>query len=203
MSDDALLRKIAALMAKANGTDNEHESDAFMTKAKEMMDKYGIKAEDLTTDKINHALADFTIAADLIWQNRLVFATARYFGAIALETRNYKVVTYKIVGRDSVRATVSVMFPYLLKEVRRQAADLINGASLGSNVRSIGIALAERLNEEAPEEDAAIRKYIDEGFQTHKVKQNRTKINAGAREAAKKINLSKQVNTATKVKRIA
>lgn len=200
---EAIIKKIAALIAKANGTDNEHKMEAFEAKAKELMAKYDISESDLDTDKIAHKDADFIISADLIWQNRLVWAVARYFNTIAIQRRKYRDVHFTIVGRDGDRATVSVMFPYLLKEVRRVAADIVNGMSHSSNIRSVGMALAERLNEEAPEESADLRKYIDDGMQTVKVKQNGGKINAGARDAAKKINMSRQVNGAKKVKAIA
>lgn len=200
---EAIIKKIAALIAKANGTDNEHEMEMFEAKAKELMAKYDISESDLDTDKIAHKDADFVISADLIWQNRLVWAVARYFNTIAVQRRQFRDVHFIIVGRDGDRATVSVMFPYLLKEVRRVAAEVVNGMSHSSNIRSVGIALAERLNEEAPAESEDLRKYIDDGMQTTKTKQTKTTINAGARAAANKINMSRQVNGAKKVKALA
>lgn len=200
---DAIIKKIAALIAKANGTDNEHETEAFEAKARELMAKYNISESDLDTDKIAHKDADFIISADLIWQNRLVWAVARYFNTIAVQRREYRKVYFTIVGRDGDRATVSVMFPYLLKEVRRVAADIINGKSHSSNTRDVGLALAERLNEEAPAESEDLRKYIDDGMQTRRVKVSGGKVSGAARDAAKKINMSRQVNAGKKVKALA
>lgn len=52
MSDEAdLMRKIQGLLAKAEGTDNEHESDAFFAKAHELMVKYAIDEERIRASK--------------------------------------------------------------------------------------------------------------------------------------------------------
>lgn len=200
---DSIIKKIAALIAKANGTDNEHETDAFETKARELMAKYGISESDLDTDKIAHKDADFIISADLIWQNRLVWAVARYFNTVAVQRREYRKVYFILVGRDGDRATASMMFPYLLKEVRRVAAEIINGKSHSSNTRDVGLALAARLSEEAPEESEDLRKYIDDGMQTHKINHSSVKVSGAAMAAAKKINMSRQVNAGKKVKALA
>jgi len=46
MADEQdLMRKISGLLAKAEGTDSEHESDAFYAKAHELMVKYAIDEE--------------------------------------------------------------------------------------------------------------------------------------------------------------
>lgn len=42
MADQDIIRKIEALLAKANGTDNENEAQAFFSKASELMLKYSI-----------------------------------------------------------------------------------------------------------------------------------------------------------------
>ena len=47
MSNDSLKDKIAALLAKAERTDNEHERDAFNAKAEQLMLKYGIEQAEL------------------------------------------------------------------------------------------------------------------------------------------------------------
>lgn len=44
-----VLRKVQALIAKADGTDNEHEADAFRTKADALMFKYRIEESTLPT----------------------------------------------------------------------------------------------------------------------------------------------------------
>jgi hypothetical protein len=203
MSNDAMIRKIAAILAKANGTDNEHEAEAFHEAAKKLMEKHGLKEDDLDTDKLGHANADFTISADLIWKSQLVWATAKYFGCQAVRDRQYKVVYFNLVGREGARATVSVMFPYILSEVRKKANDMIqiNGKSLSSNTRDLGLALAARLFAEAEESEDALTKYMDEKLEVEFSKSNLNYTGLAQRMAAS-ISLHKQTGN-TKVKTLA
>lgn len=44
---DDIVRKIAGLMAKANGTENEHEAAAFAAKAQEMLARHNLSEMDV------------------------------------------------------------------------------------------------------------------------------------------------------------
>lgn len=52
MTENDIIRKISGLLAKAEGTDNEHEAAAFFEKAQELMIKHAIEEAQVRADKI-------------------------------------------------------------------------------------------------------------------------------------------------------
>lgn len=53
--------RIANLLAKAEGTDNAHEAEAYMAKAEELMLKFGIERANLEARKPGHVQAEIVI----------------------------------------------------------------------------------------------------------------------------------------------
>lgn len=74
---DGLLAKVRALLAKAEGTDNDHEAEAYNAKARDLIARYGIEAAMLAatspdTDKISDLVIRIgrpyaRDKADLLW----------------------------------------------------------------------------------------------------------------------------------------
>lgn len=90
MSSDKIKRKIELLLAKAEGTDNEHERDAFTAQAERLMLKWGIESADLE--------ARGEIKPEEIVEERLVFngiwskSMPAFIHSIALGMGNVRVL---------------------------------------------------------------------------------------------------------------
>ena len=69
MSDERVLDKIGKLLAQAEGTDNEHEADAFVTRAQELATTYAV---DLELARARQAARRLTTADEAFEQRKLV-----------------------------------------------------------------------------------------------------------------------------------
>ena len=128
MSTTPLEDKIAALLRKAECTDNEHEASAFFAKAEELMIKYGIenvttaeaKAEAVETQKVT------VFDPHYVRQVDLAARVARGFNCKVFYSRSFQDAKGKYRNR-SVSATVTfVGFPSDL----RRAIDLFTALNL-------------------------------------------------------------------------
>lgn len=166
---EKMISKIKALLAKAQGTDNEAEAAAFFAKAYELMETHQLDASDLDRDDpLGHErLFESKTGSAGDWDFRLMFAVARYYGCKANRTyygyhRGYHMT---LVGRVSARVTAVEMHKYLVTVVRRlgreRAAEM--GLKPDAAARRIGVALHERLsilwsrNQKAPKTEAAAK----------------------------------------------
>lgn len=128
-------RKIANLIAKAESTLNEHESDAFMQKAKELLDKYNLERNQLDPseweDPVMHVDDGMFYYQANLWQGKLFAALSAYYGCSTL-TQKIGRNKYRrtIVGRESAVTTAMLMYPKVKKQVQQQAKILLdNGFS--------------------------------------------------------------------------
>jgi len=203
MTNENLIRKIAAILAKANGTDNEHEADTFFAKAKEMMEAHGLTESDLETDKLDSYKGEFSVSAEKAWMKGLVNAIARYFECNPVWHREWKTLAFQLVGRDSNRITAEMMFPYIMGEVRKQAAWLAmeTGKSVGSAERAVGLALKVRLDSMSPPRPQEVQDFMDGKMNVVTTTKN-FKFDGKAKAAAEKISVNRQA-TREKVKAIA
>lgn len=147
---DSIKRKIAALIAKAEGTDNLNEAMAFMAKANELLERYQLERHELHFgDPLGHEASD--VSSSDAWIFKVVSASARYWGArVIWELQTTKIrKPYRVFGPESARVTFNVMRDYLLAQVRLQgriyASEHHVTASVGS--RNVGFAFAVRLNQ--------------------------------------------------------
>lgn len=167
---DAIKRKIAALLAKAEGTDNEFEAEAFMSKVNELLEKYQIQMHELnTSDPMGHQDGETNVYAAIAWAKMMLGLAARYFGARIvwtgkeaewyydkkgnLKSRKKKGVghnhhPYTIFGPQSARMTAELMFPYLISQVRRQGKSYarVHGIPDAIGAREVGNAFCIRLS---------------------------------------------------------
>lgn len=153
MSDKSIATKIKALLAKAAGTDNEAEAEAFFAKARELMERYQIDADAFEDDAMGQqstAQRKGNVAPD--WDFRLVRGCALYFGCEAIRSWNYQEKGWcmKLVGRESARVTTIEMHKYLVAVVRKLGRahwhEMPGVKNADGAARRIGTMLNERLN---------------------------------------------------------
>ena len=119
--------KIQALIAKAEGTDNEHESAIFMAKAIDLMQKHQIELHDLNVDDKIHVTIGMTATRSApSWKRKILSALAQYYGCqTVLDSHYIKTKTGKrvpgysleLVGPESARVTTELMFPFVIKQI--------------------------------------------------------------------------------------
>lgn len=168
MSDQSKIKaKIAALLAKAKGTDNEHEADTFLAKAMEMLDQHQLSMADLDDqeDPVKwYAGLDCT-KWTASWQVDLYSAIARLYGCRSVKVHKIKGFMLELVGRESATVTTELMFPWIKEQVNAKgrelfkaggAPDAANGARLVGNalVRRIWTLIREQEKDDGPKTEA-------------------------------------------------
>lgn len=225
MSDQSKIKaKIAALLAKAKGTDNEHEADTFLAKAMEMLDQHQLSMADLDDqeDPVKwYAGLDCT-KWTASWQVDLYSAIARLYGCRSIKCHQYKGFKLELVGRESATVTTELMFPWIKEQVNEKGRQLYkaggapnaaNGARLVGNalVRRIWTLIREQEAQDTPK-TAAIAKnalvtqdrvlaVMQEHYgDLNKGRATRTKSSGAARELAGGIGLHRQAGGSSTLK---
>lgn len=210
--------RIAALLAKAKGTDNEHEAAAFIAKAEEMLEQYQIDLSELgdESDKVRHHAgldADGKWVAS--WHRSLYRQLGQYYGCQSIKVHTQRGYRQELVGRESAIVTTDLMFVFIKGECNRLGRQMkldgsaptdANGARLVGNALALRIAKLIREREErdalAPTTDAAknalvvkdqviaLYEQLFPSVQTSKG--HKIKTNADARELAEGIGLHRQ-----------
>ena len=144
-----LITKLLAMANDAATTDEE--SDAFLKKVDELMQLHQIALHELggENDPMGREMdEEFKVYVSMPWVRQLIPATCRYYGGeVIWAGKDGSVIKFWVAGRESVRATVFAMLPYLVSQVRRQARDMHKdtGETKSKCERSIGVLLANRL----------------------------------------------------------
>jgi len=131
---DDIVRKIAGLMAKANGTENEHEAAIFAAKAQEMLAKHNLSEMDV-----------------LLLQS---------YGDINARGRWIRRKKFLLIGKPHNAAVAASMFTYLEKTTLRLAREWMRAhdgerAEQLDFERGCGLRLAQRLRYMTQEQRAA------------------------------------------------
>lgn len=215
--------KIQAIIAKAQSTTHEGEAETLMAKAIELMERHQIDAHDLGEDDPQGKLNGWQgTPSSPSWQRKLMSALARYYGARSIMQKRGKEMTLVIVGPESARVTVEVMYPFIVKQVRALGRELAKaeGTNAEATIRRVANALTIRVIEltleqrSRPAHTKAGRNaltivgtdtdaYFAQQF-PHAVAGRRSSISTGndsTRDAANKVSLNKQTNGST-VKRL-
>lgn len=141
--------QITALLAKAEGTDNEFEAATFMAKVNEMMERYQIERHELgdADDQMGHERGAFNMYASMTWGKLLVGQIASFYGCSVVSWKLGNHIRYDVIGRESNRVTTELMIPFIISQVRQKAKVLANDTGKTRSVaeREIGQALAVRL----------------------------------------------------------
>ncbi len=154
-----LADKIRALIAKAEGTDNEHEAEAFMAKALELLDKHRMSIGALKDESDPMGMTNISLKYSDGWRVGIAYSAALYMGCKAVRSREWVMnsngkltqeTVMRLVGRLGARTTAECMIPYLIASVSRAGSKLAGaGASKAQKVENmarVGTALHERLN---------------------------------------------------------
>lgn len=141
MTKDSIKAKIAALLAKAEGTDNEFEAATFMAKVNELLEKHQIEMHEVRQaqgdqDPMGKQKGETNIYASMLWARDLAGMLARYYGCRLVYWRRGNHFSYEIVGRESERTTFELMLPFIITQVRLQAKQ-INVGSYGAATKSV------------------------------------------------------------------
>lgn len=120
---EALKDKIAKLLAKAEGTNNAAEADAFLAKAMELLEKYQIDIHEIRSrtgresDPYGHEKGTANLYTSAVWYRGVAVALARYYGCEFIYNKKNMNIIYTLVGRQSSRTTTELMLPFVLSQV--------------------------------------------------------------------------------------
>ncbi len=123
---DDMLNKVRALLAKAEGTDNEHEAEALTAKAAELMAKYGIDAAMASQRDHQSKPGNKVILIDAPYagpKGSLLGVVARAFRcrAVQLSGRDKTQLKVHLFGFESDMEMVEILFTSLLLQATHGA----------------------------------------------------------------------------------
>lgn len=152
---DKIKSKIAALLAKAEGTNNAFEADAFMAKVNELLEEHQIemheirKDMDRDDDPMGHEKGSTNLYASIKWARDVAGQLALYYGCRFVYWRRGNHFKYEVYGRESARITFELMLPFIVSQVKVHAKrEWMNnpGWTLPVWERQVGQALYHRIN---------------------------------------------------------
>lgn len=211
MSDEKIISKIAALLAKAESTTNEFEAEAFMAKVNELLEKHQIELHQLSkdSDPMGQQFGNARLSKSESWVKSIAANVARYYNAEIVWWTVGNNIIYKVIGTESARATTELMLPYVLTQIRRAGRKLAarDRVAPAVSIREVAHALTNRLRilvwERKEHRNDLVGKglvpvsdvaaYMNEHFSETKMnKPVSGRFSADAREAAEKISLHAQ-----------
>lgn len=152
MTRESIKSKIAALLAKAEGTDNEFEAATFMAKVNELLEKHQIEMHEIRAaqgdqDPMGKGVGETNLYASMGWARDLAGSLAHYYGCRFVFWRRGNHFRYEIVGRESARMTFELMLPYVISQVRQRAKRIAAeyGKTTAVAEREVGHALWVRI----------------------------------------------------------
>jgi hypothetical protein len=147
-----IAEKIAKIIAKAESTTHEAEAELFMAKAHAMMLEHGIELADLgqldQKDAVGETDKAWVVNCTESWGFNLGGAIARYYGCRIVGWKFGYHKRVALYGRESARATTLLMYPYVMRQVRRLAREAHKAGhykSAAVAATAIGKALTSRV----------------------------------------------------------
>jgi hypothetical protein len=216
-------QRIMALLAKAKGTDNEHEAAAFLAKAMDLMQQYQLDVADMVDadDPILKHVGLEAAESGHAWRWKLYSAVAQLYGCKSIHVgkmvkgKKGLVPGYEqvLVGRESAIITTDLMYPWIVGQVKDAAKRLAatSGMSEQGQAKRVAAALISRIHrlireqqETVPTTDAGRNALVvldqvtakyEEMFPDAVTMRRRASItDAGARAAAEGIGLHRQTS---------
>ena len=152
-------QRIMALLAKANGTDNEHEAEAFLAKAMDLMQQYQLDVADMVDadDPILKHVGITAAESGHAWRWKLYSAVAQLYGCKSIHVgkavpgKNGRLVPgYEqvLVGRESAIIPTDLMYPWIVQQVKDAAKRIasISGMSEQGQAKRVAAALISRIH---------------------------------------------------------
>jgi len=158
MTLESIKSKIAALLAKAESTNNAFEAEAFMAKVNELLEKHQIEMHEIRgaqgdKDPVGAADGETNIYVSIGWARNVASSLARYYGCRTIWFKIGNHLRYEVMGRESARQTFELMLPFIISQVKQQAKRLrADNASITESVwqREVGQALWVRIHNMIP-----------------------------------------------------
>lgn len=224
MNLDSIKTRIAKLLAKAEGTNNPMEADAFMAKVNELLEEHQIELHEIRqhsgreTDPMGKQAGETNLYASMKWARDVAGSLALYYGCRFVFWRRGNHFVYEVLGRESARITFELMLPFVISQVKVQARRLYiaeGGQSQSVWEREVGQALYIRIWRMVREADKHraelssralvpvddVKAYMDSVF--GELKQSKAvAVNYGpsARDAAERVSLHHQATGRGKTK---
>lgn len=150
LEQEAVLDRISKLMAKAKGTNNEHEAAIFMAKAAEMLAKHNLSEALLRERDVNRSEGPigghpYKGRVPDRWRELILMGCCKvYFCKL---TSGYG-RQYTVYGREHNAVVAKLMAEYLFATVKRMAREYSpHKAEQGDFRRGAGLRLYQRLVE--------------------------------------------------------
>ena len=218
--------KIAKILAKADSTTSPEEAETFMSKAHQMMMEHGLSLLDIGKLDSNDPVGTTEQAASYVacenWAKLVGGQLARYYGCEAMiEQVGRTKYAFGLAGRESARTAFMLMFPFVIKQIRKLAREEVKAGNFKTEARAktaIGNALGLRINrmvqEQTNEEPTRgrnelvpvdmNRKALEEHWPCLRQARTRSvRTNAAGHAAARKVSLNRQTGVAPASRRIA
>jgi hypothetical protein len=209
---DKIKKKIAALLAKAQGTNNAHEALAFTEKAHDMLREHQLEIGDLAEkDPLNITTIWRGPKTHKNWHLLIPSIVAKYYGCKAVKIPDRDATHLIAVGRESARITCSMMVPFIVDQLRRLADQLSKETnfSLGKCMQLVCDNFVIRVQNYLAAQDAvehakggsrelalideAAQWFAEQGNDLRDGKQVRLQADARARELADQVALNMQI----------
>lgn len=167
-STDKIKSIIMALLAKARGTDNEHEAEAFLAKAMDMMQQYQLDISDMVDvdDPIINHTGLRQAESGHAWRWKLYSAVGQLYGCKSIhvdvgyckkdgsEWRGWQdgkptaFYEQRLVGPESAIITTDLMYPWIVDQVRKAAKEIakVSGMSEQGQAKRVAAALISRIH---------------------------------------------------------
>lgn len=226
MANDKIRAKIAALLAKAEGTDNPFEAETFMAKVNELLEEHQIEMHEIRAsmasgsdnDPMGREKGQTNLYASIKWARDVAGALARYYGCRFVYWKKRNHFIYEIIGRESARTTFELMLPFVIGQVKQQAKKtwIIHPVqTLSVWEREVGQALVVRLWQLIPKADEHraelgskalvpvddLQSYMDELFPKLKIgRELKLDYTVEARDAANRVSINVQATGRGKTK---
>jgi hypothetical protein len=203
--------KIRALLAKAQGTDNANEAEAFLAKASELMERHQLELFELNVeDPIGMTKGVDAQPGPPSYKSDVQRALAKFYGARpVINCKANGHWTIEICGPESSRLTTELMTDFVWQQVNDQAKKLVTPyCNKQAAIRQVAKALCDRIYTELKERKVkqvndgtssslvvmdAVQLWIEKHYQNlSKTKSQAKRIGLSAMDAAKNISLHHQ-----------
>lgn len=121
MTNTKIKATITALLAKAEGTDNEFEQSVFMSKVNELLEKHQIELYQLgdDSDLMGFERGDYNVYVAISWAKTTIHQITLFYGCSTVWTREGKSnFRFDVVGRESNSVTANMMISFIMDQVR-------------------------------------------------------------------------------------